>query len=299
MPGKVMLMYGLDLVTTSPRALAWLVASISAMGGLLLYVFTRDLLADTRTALFAAILYWFYPARIFFLPIMNTVTPVLVLGCACLLLRWLRTGRTAYPVALGAALYLLVFFEPLPLVIGLLFAALAARSIAAGEISPNRWIGQACLVVVTFIATAEAVRAVFGFDLVPALGQTAAHARAFNQTAGRPYAFWAGANLVEFLFGLGVCQAFLFCGVLLHVLRRNLAIRALTLGLLAVLLVTDAIGVNRGEVIRLWIFLGAFFQIPAAYACATLPGRTAICVVVACTLLQAALGTAMIGFVVP
>ena len=73
---------------------------------------------------------------------------------------------------------------------------------------------------------------------------------------------------------------------------------ALCLGLIAVLLVTDLIGINRGEVIRLWIFLGAFFQIPAAHACATLPGRTAICVVAACTLLQATLGTAMIGFVV-
>src|SRR6185503_14880982 len=112
-----------------------------------------------------------------------------------------------------------------------------------------------------------------------------------NEAAGRPYAYWVGANLVEFLFGIGVCQAFLFGGVLLLALRENLAIRALTLGLLAVLLVTDAIGINRGEVIRLWIFLGAFFQIPAAYACATLPGRTAICVVAACTLLQATLGT--------
>ena len=54
-----------------------------------------------------------------------------------------------------------------------------------------------------------------GFDLVSALGQTAAHARAFNESAGRPYAFWVGANLVEFFFGIGVCQAFLFaasCG---------------------------------------------------------------------------------------
>ena len=135
MPGKVMLVYALELLTASPAALAWLVAAVSALGGLLLYVFTRELLGDTRTALFAAILYWFYPARIFFLPIMNTVTPVLVLGCACLFLRWLRTGRTAYPVALGLALYVLVFFEPLPLVIGLLFAALAARAVAAGEIS--------------------------------------------------------------------------------------------------------------------------------------------------------------------
>ena len=298
MPGKVMLVYGLELLATSPRALAWLVAALSAAGGLVLYVFTKELLHDARAALFAAILYWLFPARIFFLPIMNTVTPVLVLGCAWLMLRWLRTGRTAYPAALGIAVYLLVFFEPLPLVIGLLFAALAIRSMAAGEITPSRWIAQACVVLVTFIATAELFHVAFGFDLIPALRQSAAHATAFNETAGRPYGYWVRANLVEFLFGIGVCQAFLFVAILFVSLRDHAPIGALSLGLLAVLLVTDLIGINRGEVIRLWIFLGAFFQIPAAYSCATLPGRTALCVVAACTLLQATLGTAMIGFVV-
>jgi hypothetical protein len=73
----------------------------------------------------------------------------------------------------------------------------------------------------------------------------------------------------------------------------------LCLGSAAVLLATDAIGVNRGEVIRLWIFLGCFFQIPAAYVCARLDNRAALLLVLAVTILQATLGTAMIGFIVP
>ena len=73
----------------------------------------------------------------------------------------------------------------------------------------------------------------------------------------------------------------------------------LCLGSAAVLLATDAIGVNRGEVIRLWIFLGCFFQIPAAYVCARLDNRAALVLVLAVTILQATLGTAMIGFIVP
>jgi len=82
--------------------------------------------------------------------------------------------------------------------------------------------------------------------------------------------------------------------------RQRLAhpVATVCAGVLAVLIVVDLIGINRGETIRLWIFLGCFFQIPAAVACATLPGRTAIVTVVACSSLQAALGTAMIGFVV-
>ena len=36
---------------------------------------------------------------------------------------------------------------------------------------------------------------------------------------------------------------------------------------LAMVGVADAIGVNRGEVVRLWIFLACLAQIPAAYVC--------------------------------
>jgi hypothetical protein len=66
-----------------------------------------------------------------------------------------------------------------------------------------------------------------------------------------------------------------------------------------VLLATDLIGINRGEVVRLWIFLACFFQIPAAYVCARLGNRAAMVPVLATTVLQSALGTSMIGFVVP
>jgi hypothetical protein len=307
MPGKVTLVYALRLLTSSPSRLAWLMVGASSLGGVLMYAFVKEVFADRRMALFAAILYWFHPARLFFLPLMNTVTPVLVLGCACLLARWLRTGRTSLAILLGVALFGLVFFEPLPLVIGLLFAALAWRSMAAGEIGPQRFIVQAAVVLLTFVATSEIVYAVSGFELLQALRMTAAHAVAFNTAAGRPYGFWVLENPAEFLFGVGVCQAVLFAGVTVVGLRGSSPVRerwtrpiaALCVGLLAVLLAVDLVGVNRGEVIRLWIFLGAFFQIPAAFACTRLPGRGAMAIVLACSALQATFGTAMIGFVVP
>jgi hypothetical protein len=70
-----------------------------------------------------------------------------------------------------------------------------------------------------------------------------------------------------------------------------------TLSLALILVITNALGVNRGEVVRLWIFLACFFQIPAAYVCARL-GSPALIAVVAMTLLHTALAIAMIGFVV-
>ena len=65
------------------------------------------------------------------------------------------------------------------------------------------------------------------------------------------------------------------------------------------LIAVDLIGVNRGEVIRLWIFLACFFQVPAAWACSRFNGAGAITVVVAASALLVALATAMIRFVVP
>ena len=68
-------------------------------------------------------------------------------------------------------------------------------------------------------------------------------------------------------------------------------------GLAITVLALDIAGINRGEVVRLWIFLACLFQIPAAWVCARLNSRAALALVLAMTVLQAALGIKMIGFV--
>jgi hypothetical protein len=307
MPGKVMLVYALRLFTSRTDILPWLVMLVSNLGALLIYLFVRDLLEDRKTALHSAVLYLFVPAKLLFFPLMNTVTPVPVLACACILLRWLHTGRTWWPAALGICLYTLVFFEPLPLVMGLLFAALSLRAIAIGRISFARYAAQAAVVVIIFAATSKAVYFTTNFDLLRAFGQIGAHAIEFNATENRPYAVWLVGNLEEFLFGVGPFQAAAFAGALLAGLpargrwRAWLArpFTALCLGLAGVLIAVDLIGVNRGEAIRLWIFLACFFQIPAAYVCARLNGTGVLALVVATCALQVAAATAMIRFVVP
>jgi hypothetical protein len=69
-------------------------------------------------------------------------------------------------------------------------------------------------------------------------------------------------------------------------------------GLAISVLALDIAGINRGEVVRLWIFLACLFQIPAAYVCARLNSRAALALVLATAVLQAALGIKMIGFIV-
>lgn len=307
MPGKLMLVYALKHISRRPDVLAWLVVMVSNLGGVLLYVFVRDLFSDRRVALFSLVLYFLVPAKLFFFPLLNTVTPVVVLSCACLLLRWLLTGSSTYAALLGIALYGLVFFEPLPLVMGLLFAALAARALWRADITWRRFLVQSGIVVLAFIVTGAAVYMWFGFDLIDAFVQIGGHAVAFNAEAGRPYAIWVRYNLREFLFGVGLCQAVVFLAALGDGLRRSdiahgrltQPITVLCLSLLGVLVAADLIGVNRGEVIRLWIFLACFFQIPTAYVCARLGNRAAMALVLVTTVLQDAFGTAMIGFIVP
>jgi hypothetical protein len=307
MPGKLLLTEGLHMATARANVLPWLVIGISNLGALLMFGFVRDLLDSRRVALYAAVLYLFLPARTFFMPLMNTVTPLAVIACGWLLLGWLRTGRTLYPALLGFAVYGLAFFEPLPLVMGLLFLALALAAIGRTQISWERFVAQAAVTIGVFIATAEAMTAWTGFDIARTFQTIGRHAMEFKATTARPYAVWVTANLWEFALGVGLCQLVASVGVLLAWLsapgrwreRLSAPMAATCIGLFAVLSVVDLVGVNRGEVTRLWIFIGCFYQIPLAWACSLRDSQLAIAAVVGVTALHAAVGTTLVGFVVP
>ena len=307
MPGKLLLIDAAQSITKRTDVLPWIVIGISSLGALLLYGFVRDVFDDDRVALASTALYLFLPARTFFFPLMNTVTPVVAFACAWLLARWVSTGKTAYALLMGVGLYGLAFFEPLPFVLGLLFLALTLRAVLRGSITWDRFAAQALALVAVFIGVAELVNLLSGFDIVRAFRSIGGHATEFNQSAERPYGLWVSANLWEFAFGMGICQVVVFTGALLYGLRQPGSWRerlspplpALCLGLSAVLAAVDMIGMNRGEVIRLWIFLGAFFQIPVAYVCSSLNSRLALVLVAAVTALQTAIGLSMINFVIP
>jgi hypothetical protein len=307
MPGKLILLYALELVSARPSVLPWLVVVVSNLGGVLLYAFVRDLFMDRQVAFFSLVLYLFVPGKLFFFPVLNTVTPVFVCACAYLVFRWLRTGRPAYAALSGVALFSMVFFEPLPLVMGLLFAALAAAAIWRGDLRSTQFVRQAGILLLAIAATYAAIDIVFGFDLMDALRQVGSAAVAFNVNDERPYSIWVRRNLLDFVFAVGICQAVLFVAVIGLVVRRirrsgdalSETMAVLSLAIAAILLTLDLIGVNRGEIIRLWIFLACFFQIPAAYACARLKRRVAMALVLTTTILQDALSLSMLGFIVP
>ncbi len=306
LPGKLLLVRALTHISTRADVLAWLTVMLSNLGGVLLYVFVRDLFADRFIAGLSVVLYLLTPAKLFFFPLLNTVTPAVVLACGCLLLRWLDTGRTSYAALLGVAAYGLILFEPTAVIVSVLFAALLVRAIVRGSIglwTAGRQIGVG---VLAFAATYLAMVVWFGFDLIGALRHIAADAANFNVIARRPYDIWVRQNLLDFLYGIGLCQVVLFWAALgdgiAGAKSRSPASGSIVLLCVAIIVMVgaaDAIGVNRGEVIRLWVFLACVCQIPAAYICRRLESRTAFTMIVIMTLLQDALGSSMVGFIVP
>jgi len=307
MPGKPILIYWLRGISKRTDVLPWLVLIVSNLGGLFVYGMVWDLFNDRRAALYALMLYVITPGKMFFFPLLNVVTPVATLLSAWLFGRWLKTSNVVYAILLGLTLYLLILWEPLGLVIGLMFSVLMLAAWSRGLISASTILWQSVAMVVGFAAAYAAMFVLFRFHMLSAVRALTGDAIKFNNDALRSYGTWVRRNLYDFLFAVGLCPAVLFVGSLLDgVVRGHGTLKrlaepgaAVAIGVAATVIVTDLIGINRGEVVRLCIFLACFAQIPAAYVCARLETRWAIMLVVAVTLLHDALGTDMIGFIRP
>jgi len=145
------------------------------------------------------------------------------------------------------------------------------------------------------------------FDLVTTVRAIAAEAVRFNARVHRPYGPWVARNLVDLAFGAGICQTTLFCWAFARGVRGLRGgdgrfggrAAALTIGIAASIGAANLAGINRGEVVRLWIFFACFMAVPAAVACARLNSRLALVLVLATTVLQTALSTSMIAFAQP
>jgi hypothetical protein len=310
MPGKVLLFDALLPLSTSPAVLSVLLALLSSLGGVGVYMLSRSLFRSKRVALYAMILYLFLPARLYFLPLLNTVTPLLLLALVIVLVWYLDTRRRSALVLLGGLLYLTSFFEPTPLVLFALFAAVALVVGVRREV-PLRDTAVLIVVPVLIFLLVHAVMVwVTGFNLFAALAHTRNDATAFNRMSGRPYFDFLVPNVREFLVNSGTLTSLLAIACLpLAVRRLRTAIlerrgavldplAVVALAAFATLLVLSLSGISRGEVSRLWIFLAAFVAITAARVCAALPGPGLFYGVLAATILQISLTIGPVGFAI-
>ena len=317
MPGKVLLYHGLELITHNPRSLAILIILISNLGGLLLYFIVSRLFANRAIALCTLILYLFIPARIYFMPLLNLVTPVPVLAALYLMTVFLASRRRLLALLVGAGLYAALFFDPLALSLGLFFVAFAARSWWSGETSISDLLWLVGLTAASFLAIYLMFRFGLHFDAIQRFKSVTVVLRDFFGTQGRPYWLWVRANLVEFSLGAGVlpsglCLLYLVtCAVgTIGGMRTSVGAEPgffssllapgplMLVTLLATLGALDLIGLNRGEVLRLWIFLMIFVQVVAAYFCCEKAGRWTLDIVLAGSIIQTAVTISMIGFII-
>jgi hypothetical protein len=98
--------------------------------------------------------------------------------------------------------------------------------------------------------------------------------------AGRPYLIWIYGNLWEFFMSAGFVPSVMVLGfgviasirmAMIRALERRQMLRrpvyVLLLSYLACVAMLDLPGLNRGETMRMWIFMAVFIEMLAAYLC--------------------------------
>jgi hypothetical protein len=310
MPGKILLFQFFKLFTISPHLMGYMVILVSALGGLLLYFTCRMLFHNKQAAFYALILYALIPCKLFFYPILNTVTPLFILLCLFLFLLYLERKQALFLWLLGGSLYLLVLFEPTPLATGIIFLGILIHAIGENKISKRDYWELLLFPTLAFLCVYLFFRVFFSFDILRAFQYVLSDAINFNLIDKRDYWIWIGENPKEFFFSAGIPIMILFIYLASRMISRlpqikyhltrwsmeNIFILSLVVTFCAVLF----LGINRGEITRLWIYLAVFFQIPAAVFLAKIEHSKVIFFFVAGTLVvQSLLTLQRVGFVIP
>ena len=210
MPGKTLLFYLLETMTRSTQVMGYLIILISNLGGLLTYYLTRQWYQSPLAALYALIFYLFMPAKLYFFPILNTVTPVPMLLSLLLFVMYLTSKKDRYLPAVGITLYGLFIFEPLPFVTGLIFLALMGKCLLDGELTRSGVMKIFSYVPATFFLLHFILAATLGFDVFKAFSFALKDAYTFNAETHRPYAVWLIHNLKDFFLNMGIAQTLLY-----------------------------------------------------------------------------------------
>jgi hypothetical protein len=311
LPGKIIFYDFVLFLSHRPEVVAWIVIAISNLGAVLTYAVAEKLFHDRRASLYALILYLFIPAKTFFLAITNVLSPLFILLPLLAFLEYLDTRRVLALHVLGVTLYATVVWELTVLVMGVLFVALLWRAWSRGEIGRRELVAIAVHTTAAFLLAHLVLATLFGFDLVDALAYVIRDSERFNREQQRSYAIWVVHNMKEFLVNTGLLQSLLFAVVLVRSavrwrhagggLARLLAdpLDALAWSILVTLVITDLLGINRGEATRHWIFLAGFIQLVVARACTTQFSTTTFHLVLAATVLQTVATISLVAFVIP
>jgi hypothetical protein len=309
MPGKILLFEFFKLFTSSPRIMGYMVVAFSSVGSLLLYGICKRLFLDQRAAYFAFILYALIPGRLYFLPILNTVTPVFILLCLYLFLLYLEKKHWLLAGLLGIALYFLILFEASPLTTGIIFVGILIYTVREKRLDARDVLRLCSSLFLAFVGIYILFSLVFNFNLFPTFLYMLKDAAQFNSRADRGYFIWLGENIKDFFFSVGLPVMIIYIYLAAHLfsdwemlkdIRHWPMENIYIVTLLVTILVVDLLGINRGEVMRLWIYLAVFFQVPAALFLAKIrKGEVMLFIVSGTLVLQTVFILQQVGFVLP
>lgn len=259
MPGKGLFFYALRLFGDSPAAFAIVILLVSNLGGFFVHALAFRLSGSPRGAFYAAVLYWLHPGKLFFFPLLNTVTPVLLLASLWLLLKCIDSPKLLWTSCCGLSLFALFLFEPLPLGCGLFHAFFLGHSIWSKKRSFPEAIWIAAGIAASFIVGHFLFWILTGFQSIRVFFELLKINNAYYQSYIAP--LWYLRNIGDLAIGLGwgTCLGLIIC-LAWQVKKGGWAkLRSLTTAYAATFVLTLAIfeimGVTRAEIMRLWIFL--------------------------------------------
>jgi hypothetical protein len=309
MPGKILLFDFLMVFTSSPRIMGYLVIVVSSLGALLLYGICKQLFHDKQTAFYALILYALIPCKLFFFPNLNTVSPVIILLCLYLFLAYIENGGVLIAWLLGVGLYIQFLFEPLPLITGIIFLGILLQAIRERRISKEDFWKLTLNMSLGFLSVYFFFFIFFSFDLFRTFMYVFKDLINFNANGQRDYWIWLGENIKEFFYGVGVPITIITIYMTMHILTQWKASsdfiplsveNVFVMSVVITFFILVFLGINRGEVTRLWIFMAVFFQVPAAIVMAKQVKSNVLFFLVAGTLVVQSIVTLhRIGFIIP
>jgi len=273
MPGKILLFEFFKLFTSSQEIMGYLIIILSSLGALLLYGICKRLFHDKKTAFYALTLYILVPCRVFYLPMLNTITPVLMLLCFYLFVVYLENKNIWIAWLLGLSGYILILFEPSPLITGIVLIGIVIHAIREKRFSGKDLFQLFVNTSLGFLVVYILFYILFSFNLFQSFLYVLKEARNFNIDYERGYLIWTIVNNKDFFYGVGLPVVIIFIYMTAHILVQtksptNISEWSLENIFVICLLITYFVllilGINRGEVIRLWIYLAVLFQVPAS-----------------------------------
>jgi hypothetical protein len=259
MPGKGLFFYVLRFFGKWPTVFALVVMLVSNLGGFFVHALAFRLSGSARGAFYAAVLYWLHPAKIYMFPLLNTVTPVLLLANLWLLLKCIDSPKLIWILRTGVSLYALFLFELLPLGCGLFHLFFLGHSIWSKKRSFREAIWIAAGTVASFILSFFLFWFLTGLQIFRVASELIKNNSVYYQTNSTP--LWYLRNIGDLAVGLGcgTCVALVVCLAWQIKTGAWSRLRSLTTAYAAIFVLTlvilEIMGVTRAEILRLWIFL--------------------------------------------